>query len=405
MPVRIAFVSVSAQMGGSEVVLLEIVRGLRRTRPAWDLHLVAPGAGPLLQAVRLEGAGGVVVDMPDPLATFGETAAVRRGPTLPLRIARAAAVVPRYRRAMHAALDRIGSDVVHTNGLKAHLVAGSAGAARAVVWHVHEYVSRRPLTRALLRRFAGRCDAVVANSQSVADDARRALDGPDVRVIPNGVDLQVFSPEGASVDLDALCGFGPAQAGTVRVGLVATFARWKGHAVFLQAIATAAASGVPLRAYIVGGPVYDTRGSQHSLDELTSLARELRIEDRVGFTGFVHEPARALRALDVVVHASTDPEPFGMVVAEAMACGRALVTSATGGAAELVRDGVDALTHPPGDSRHLATCLARLAADSALRRRLGEQARIAAVERFDARRMTDQFARMYEELAARRGRR
>jgi glycosyltransferase involved in cell wall biosynthesis len=76
------------------------------------------------------------------------------------------------------------------------------------------------------------------------------------------------------------------------------------------------------------------------------------------------------------------------------------VTSASGGAAELVRDGVDALRHPPGDSDRLAACLERLASDPALRRRLGEEARAAAVDRFDARRMADQFAALYEEIAA-----
>jgi glycosyltransferase involved in cell wall biosynthesis len=397
----LTFVSVSDQMGGSEVVLRDIVRGLRRARPDWGLHVLAPGAGPLLRAIRAEGAVGEVVEMPDRLATFGETA-LGRGPTLPFRLLHAAVAFPQYRRAMHAVLDRIAPDIVHTNGFKAHLTAVSGRRPRrAVVWHVHEYIGRRPLTRALLRRTAGRCAAVVANSGSVADDVRAALDRPDVRVIPNGVDLTRFSPEGPCADLDALCALSPAPAGALRVGLVATFARWKGHAVFLQAIAKLAAAGAPLRAYVVGGPVYDTRGSQHALDELASLARALGIADRVGFAGFVTEPAQALRALDVVVHASTEPEPFGMVVAEAMACGRALVTSASGGAAELVRDGVDALRHPPGDSDRLAACLERLASDPALRRRLGEEARAAAVDRFDARRMADQFAALYEEIAAR----
>ncbi len=56
-----------------------------------------------------------------------------------------------------------------------------------------------------------------------------------------------------------------------------------------------------------------------------------------------------MRALDIVVHASTRPEPFGLVIAEAMACGRAVITSAAGGAAEIVESEVDALTHTPGD--------------------------------------------------------
>jgi hypothetical protein len=90
--VRVAFVSVSDQMGGSEVVLLEIMRGVHRARPAWDLRLVAPGAGPLARAAQTVCAGTVVLEMPPPLASFGETAAVNgRGPARPLRLLRAAA--------------------------------------------------------------------------------------------------------------------------------------------------------------------------------------------------------------------------------------------------------------------------------------------------------------------------
>ena len=65
--------------------------------------------------------------------------------------------------------------------------------------------------------------------------------------------------------------------------------------------------------------------------------------DSVGFVPFVEDPVPVYRALDVVLHASTQPEPFGLTVVEAMACGRAVVVSAAGGAAELFTDGVDAL--------------------------------------------------------------
>ena len=54
-----------------------------------------------------------------------------------------------------------------------------------------------------------------------------------------------------------------------------------------------------------------------------------------------------MRALDIVVHASTEPEPFGLTIAEGMASGRAVIVSAAGGAAEIVQDGVDALTCAP----------------------------------------------------------
>jgi glycosyltransferase involved in cell wall biosynthesis len=115
----------------------------------------------------------------------------------------------------------------------------------------------------------------------------------------------------------------------------------------------------------------------------------------VGFTGYIDRPESALRALDIVVHASTEPEPFGLVIAEAMACGRPLVASAIGGAAEIVRVGVDALTHPAGDARMLASRILELATDSCLRARLGQAGRATAERRFDQARLAAEIVPIY----------
>ncbi|HTQ23305.1 MAG TPA: glycosyltransferase family 4 protein [Candidatus Binataceae bacterium] len=126
---------------------------------------------------------------------------------------------------------------------------------------------------------------------------------------------------------------------------------------------------------MIGGTLYQTEGSQYDLEDLRRLAANLGLEGRVGFTGFVDEPAAAMRALDVVVHASTQPEPFGLVIAEAMACGRAVVVSGGGGAAELVRPGEDALVHEAGRASALAERIGELARDSALGARAEQSAR------------------------------
>ena len=165
-------------------------------------------------------------------------------------------------------------------------------------------------------------------------------------------------PDGRHLDLDALCSLPPLAPGGVRVGLVATFARWKGHDAFLKALARVRAA-MPVRAYVVGGPIYQTKASQFSLEELRALAA--RPACRWGFDGPVDDVPAALRALDVVVHASVEPEPFGLVVAEAMACGRAVVVSQAGGAAEIAQAG--ALFHLPGDASGAADWLSSLIAD------------------------------------------
>jgi glycosyltransferase involved in cell wall biosynthesis len=145
--------------------------------------------------------------------------------------------------------------------------------------------------------------------------------------------------------------------------------------------------------------MYDTAGSQLSVDELRGRAAALGVGGRVGFTGFVDRPATVMRALDIVVHASTDPEPFGLVIAEGLACGKAVIVSAAGGAAELVDDGIDAITVPPGDSAALARAIDRLAADPSLRARLGDTARASAARRFDPDVFTRAFLDIYERVA------
>jgi glycosyltransferase involved in cell wall biosynthesis len=105
-----------------------------------------------------------------------------------------------------------------------------------------------------------------------------------------------------------------------------------------------------------------------------------------------------MRALDIVVHASTQPEPFGLVIAEAMACARLIVVSCGGGAADLIDDGVTGLSFEPGQASELADRLVRLAGDRCLRSKLGAAARAVAIGRFDARRLGEELVLIYEEL-------
>ena len=124
-----------------------------------------------------------------------------------------------------------------------------------------------------------------------------------------------------------------------------------------------------------------------------------------GFTGFVPQPESALRALDVVVHASTSPEPFGLVIAEAMACERPVIVSLAGGAAEIVTVGVDALGHHPGDAAGLAARITELAIDPALRGRIGRAARATADRCFDRTRLANELVPIYQSVITNRSRR
>lgn len=396
---RIAYLSASGAIGGAERALLDLLASLRAAEPGWEMHLVVLADGPLADAAAALGVTVHRLPLPAALARVGDAGAASRLGLL----ARLLAATPRglvWLRNLRRLLRRIDPRIVHTNGFKVHVAGLSALPPRArLVWHAHDFAGTRPVMADVLQRLARRASAAIAVSRAVAEDLRRVC-GPrlPIHVVYNAVDLERFAPDGPRADLAALAGMPPASPGAVSVGLVATMGKWKGHRVFIDAISRLPAN-LPVRAYLVGGGIYATAGSEVDPAELRAMIAERGMAERVGLTGFVAEPADAMRALDVVVHASTQPEPFGLVIAEGMACGRAVVATAAGGAGEIVTDGADALAVPPGDAEALASAIARLARDAGLRARLGAAGRATAERRFDRTRLAAEVAPIYRALA------
>ena len=269
---RILFLNPTGRIGGAETALLEAIAGLFEADPASCLSVIAGTDGPLVARARALGAEVRVLPFPPALVRLGEWhERERRLPRLRLaaRCARVAWPAWRYRARLRKVISELAPDIVHTNGLKMHLLgAWACRAGTPLVWHVHDYVTSRRFSASALKRCAHLCSAVVAPSRSVADDVR-ALGGtlPPIRAIWNAVDLRRFSPDGDRLDLDKRSGLPAPAEGVVRVGLVATFARWKGHHVFLEAIARLPPS-LNVRAYVIGGAVYETGNSQVSIEEL-----------------------------------------------------------------------------------------------------------------------------------------
>jgi glycosyltransferase involved in cell wall biosynthesis len=287
--------------------------------------------------------------------------------------------------------------VLHSNGMKMHVLSAAIRTRdERVVWHVRDFVGERPLMATVLGIASRRVSLAIANSNAVAADVRIHLRGLPVHVIHNAIDTDAFCPVGAAASLDTLAGLPAAPLGTVRVGIVATYARWKGHEVFLSAAKRVLdqRSG-PVRFYVVGGPVYETAGSQYDHAELRAIVESLGIASDVGFVPFAREPAAIYRALDVVVHASTRPEPFGRTIVEAMSCGRAVVVAGSGGALELFSDGVDAVRARPNDAALLADAIRDLVRDPERRVRLGAAAHEAALRRFSRSRLAEQVLAAY----------
>lgn len=390
---RVVYLNPSAQLGGAETSLLALLGALLRRRPAPpDLSVVLAADGPLVRQLSEMDIRVDVLPFPNALAAVGENG------LWGTQTVKAAFEVRQYVANLSRLLTYLAPDVVDAAGFKMHVLSAWSRLGNVpLVWHVHDFVGRRRVMKQVFRQHARCCSLAIANSRSVAEDLQTICPKLPIEVVYNAVDDHRFTPQGNTVDLDALSGMQPATLGTVKIGLVATFARWKGHRVFLEALARLRPS-LPVRGYIIGGPIYQTAGSQVSFEELREEIVRLGLSDRVGLTGFIEDSAAALRSLDIVVHASTDPEPFGMVAVEAMASGKPVVVSLAGGAAEIVRDGETGLGHRPGDVAGLASQLQRLIDCPQLRDTLAESGRRFVNAHFSQDRLAATLQPLYERL-------
>jgi glycosyltransferase involved in cell wall biosynthesis len=392
-------------MGGAETSLLQLLASVRAAQPDWNLSLILGEDGPLVAKTTALGVETLVVPFPPALANFGDSALNQSSARRPSHLGRVSKMFGAlrhtqiYTRELKAAISALKPQLLHSTGFKMHLLALWARPSRVpVIWHIHDYVSSRPIIRKLLRWNSNKCAAIIVNSRSVREDVLNSCSNlPNVIAIYNSIDLKRFSPTGPTIDLDAAAGFPPALAPTLRIGLPATFAKWKGHIVFLKALSLLP-PGLSVRSYIIGGPIYQTEGSQYSLEELRQEAEKLGLSDRVGFTGFVDASDSAMRALDIVVHASTQPEPFGMVIVEAMACGKAVVASQSSGASEIFSDGQDVLAYPCGNVEELAKRLMTLILDPKLRLRIGEAGRSSVEHVLTGSRLASEVVAVYNQV-------
>ena len=199
-----------------------------------------------------------------------------------------------------------------------------------------------------------------------------------ISVIYPPLDLDTFQVERVSNVTRATFGL---DASCPCFGIVGMLLPWKGHAVFLRAAAQVLERLPNARALVVGAV---PRREKAYTEELRALAQELGIADRVIFTGFRDDVPRMLALLDVVVHASTEPEPFGRVIAEAMAMRRPVIATRAGGPTEIIEDGRTGFLVPPGDVAALADQITTLLKDSALAGRIAEAGYEEARERFSA---------------------
>jgi glycosyltransferase involved in cell wall biosynthesis len=170
---------------------------------------------------------------------------------------------------------------------------------------------------------------------------------------------------------------------------------WKGQEIFLRAISRVCRRiDRPFRTIVGGSEPFGDRGYLARLRQLTT---ELGLESRVEFTGFDRDVLSRLQETDVLVLASTDPEPGGHIVQEAMMCGVPTVVTDDGGPSEYARNSAGGLVVPRGDVDAMADAIERLLVDRNLRVQTARRGKEYARRAFDPVAIGSQISAIYRD--------
>ncbi|MGM9484249.1 glycosyltransferase family 4 protein [Roseateles sp. NT4] len=367
------FVHQSAEMYGSDKVLLYIVTGLLARGRYWPI-VVVPSEGPLVEALR---GSGVEVHV-------AEIAKVARAVFTPRGFL---GLIGQMRTAIRD-YDKVVAgrriELVHSNTLA--VLGGAAWAWRRKVrhlWHVHEIIiSPRLVSKAFPRLVSMASDKVISNSTLT----ERWLVTEQPSLQPRSVVVFNGLPPQGEVSADAAEAFRRrtgARPGDLLVVLAGRLNRLKGQGLLIDAIARLKARGMlPALHVAIVGDVF--AGQEIWRTRLVDQVAEAGLGEHISFVPFVDDIRPVWSAADIAVVPSTEPESFGMVAIEAMAAAVPVIAAGHGGVLDIVEHDSTGLLFTPCDVEALAQALLKLAHDPALRARLGAEGRRHQLSRFSA---------------------
>ena len=381
------YVHGSAEMYGSDKVLFNLATAAA-AEPHWDPVVVLHEDGPLCDALA---RAGVEVHV-GAVAKIGRAMFTVAAPlTLWWQMRRSAQDIDRLLQGRKVA-------VVYSNTLA--VLGGAFWALRhriKHVWHVHEIILQpAAVSWGLPRLVSMLADRVICNS--------RQTEGWLLSRVPRLASLTsvIFNgigpvPQPSATELDAFRVRVGAASNEVIVTLAGRLNRWKGHALLIEAAALLLREGRlgKMRIVMVG----DTLAGQEEIRaRMMKQVRDCGLDEYVRFVPFVSKIEVVWRASDIAVVPSLEPEPFGMVAIEAMACGLPVIAAAHGGLLDIVLHEETGLLFEPRDACALAQALTRLAADGELRRRLGAAGYARQRELFSLQRQVDMTREMLHDL-------
>jgi glycosyltransferase involved in cell wall biosynthesis len=179
------------------------------------------------------------------------------------------------------------------------------------------------------------------------------------------------------------------------VGIIGNIDRWKGQLVVLQAIMRVRESFPDIKCLIVG-PV--CKGAEKYKTELDEFMVRNNLGKNIVFTGYRNDISDILQSIDVLIHASVSPEPFGRVILEGMAYAKPIVATNSGGTPEQIIDVETGMLVPMNDPKSMADAVLFYLDDMERAKAIGERGRQRLLEMFSIKRMVEETEKVYQEI-------
>jgi glycosyltransferase involved in cell wall biosynthesis len=213
-----------------------------------------------------------------------------------------------------------------------------------------------------------------------------------ISVVHDAIDLETFNE---NVSFEYLVDEFRIKKGKKLFGIFGRIIEWKGIKEFVRAVERVIGEVPKAKAFVVGSP---SDGTQDYYDEVVDLVDRLGLNKKVIFTGYRTDIPAIMKLMNVVIHSSIRPEPFGMILIEAMAMGKPVVATKAGGPLDIVVHGKTGFLVSPRNSEEMSKAIIRLLQDPSLCHKMGNNGEIRVRNSFCKERYSSQVTHIYNNI-------
>ncbi|MDZ4949057.1 glycosyltransferase [Clostridium perfringens] len=368
---NILFLHSSSELYGSDRSLLNLVKNLDKNE--FNITVILPEEGPLVEEIKKVNNVNVLI----------KEIAVLRRKNLSIRgIFSYSADFLKSIKYLKQAIKDQKIDIVYTN---TSVVFPGGIAARVLgkksIWHVREIISNnfeRRVVSFIVNKFS---DIIIANSKATAEAISKNTN--KIRVVYNCIENKEHVVDNEK------------KSSEIIIGMAGRINRWKGQKLFVDMAEMVAKSNKNVK-FLIAGDAY--KGEVKLIDDLKEYIKEKKVEDKVILLGQVNDMDSFYNSLDIFVLPSIKPEPFGLVIIEAMDRKLPVVATKHGGPLEIIEDNISGFLVDFNNAYEMSEIINKLIKDDKLREKIGLSAKLRRDSMFSLNNYVSSISEILEKI-------